>query len=423
MGIQFFNQIDVEDQLMIEVGRRLQLTQTEQKSNRERYESLSAFIDGPSSVLEDKVKQIDPSGSNSIGASIRSINGNTIPDIDAVIELNIGFNSDPESVLDAVKKAICRGGDDDYETYRGCEVEVNSRCVTVTYKDGVEVDLMPVALFQPDEFAPVMVLFHHRVNDDGTVVSYTKKISPLGFKNAVNSKLQSEDNTVLSETLAKAMSLQELLAEKAEVTPYPDTKSYEHMSPRIVAIQLLKRFRDVRYSMTSRSDMRKPPSVVISAMAIEASFLRTGSLFDEVIHVASSIRNTMKQHRQLGRVIDVRNPGYDGDVFTDRWPERLNSQTMFENDLDYLLSELDSLKQTESVVERKRILKALFGEALGSESLKAVMERKEGARQAGQLHVTPSGGTVIGALASAGKSTNTAVSSSARFGGDSTKGD
>ena len=43
MGIQFFNHIDTEDQLMIEVGRRLQLTQTEQKSNRERYEALSDY--------------------------------------------------------------------------------------------------------------------------------------------------------------------------------------------------------------------------------------------------------------------------------------------------------------------------------------------------------------------------------------------
>lgn len=418
MGIQFYARMAVEEQLIIEVGRRVQLTATEQITNRDRYGALSEFVDGPGSVLEDRVTRIDPSGSNAIGASIRSINNDTIPDIDTVLEIDYPPGVTPEQALSLVKDAIVRGGNVTDETYRGCDVEIHSRCVTVTYADGVQVDLMPVQLVRDDDSAPVVELFHYRVDDNGVVESYTKLVSPRGFTHAFKIALAREDNAALRETLARSYGSRMLLADKADVAPYPEPDEYEYKSPRIVTIQLLKRFRDVAYCSPSRKGLRKPPSVVIAALAIDAPFLRTGSLFDELVHVARFIRNHLLAHTREGRIIDVRNPGFHDDVLTDRWPLALDPQALFCRDLTRLLAELEDLRQTDDPNEQRRIMEALFGETLGKDALKAVLERKEEARKMGLLHITPSGGTVIASTVATGSST-TAISATPRFGGES----
>ena len=73
--------------------------------------------------------------------------------------------------------------------------------------------------------------------------------------------------------------------------------------------------------------MRKPPSVVLAAIALEAGPVNP-SLVDEVISVANAIRNKLAQKNASTRMVTVCNPAYPQDVFTDRWPETERAQAI-----------------------------------------------------------------------------------------------
>ncbi|ACT59518.1 SMODS domain-containing nucleotidyltransferase [Hirschia baltica] len=399
-----------QDQLLIDVAQQLQLTNTEYKNNVFRYEALANFIDADGSVLKDQVLGIYPSGSMAIGAAIRGQIKRDVPDVDVVLVLDIAADSSPIDVLTLVKEAITRGGDDD--TYRNCKVEVNSRCVTVEYADGSTVDLMPVVVIKDDPTIPIWQLFHYK-NDVTPIESYYKKISPIGFKNAVKKAIEEEGGSILFERVSRAMQDRyTVLAEKAEVEEFPKNDDFEEKSPRIIVLQLLKRFRDLRFRRADRNGKRKPPSIVLAALAIEAPFGRCHSFTDELRSVTESIVTELSS--QINQPIEVRNPSYWEDVFTDRWPETDSyDQELWCNDLKKLLAELNKLKSERRPLEQIKILESLFGEEIAKTAVAAFAQRTEQARKSGKLAVAASGQAVISSTVSRFSS-----ASSGRFGGD-----
>lgn len=404
------SELGSHDLLLVDVSQRLQLTKTEHEANRSRYNALADFIDGRGSVLEDKVVDVFTSGSNAIDAAIRGLIKRDAPDVDAVIVLDLPSRTPPETVLGLVKSAITRGGDD-RNTYRDCKVEQNSRCVTVIYADGSKVDLMPVVLLSDDDFAPVMQLFHYE-NDASPPRSYVKLVSPIGFKNAVAEALMGESNSALFEAVARARRTStSLLVEKADVAQFPEQTDFIDKSPRIVVLQLLKRFRDIQFRQSSRAGRRKPPSVVLAALAIEAPFGQNSSLTEELIHVAGYIRRSLIHAGSTP--IEVRNPGYDPDIFTDRWPQPgTTDQQWLQSDLGHLINELQRLKSAQSVERKAQILSGLFGETVAAEAMSMQSARLEKARKAQRLNITRSGSAVFAPSIS-----RATTSSSERFGG------
>ena len=116
------------DELIITVAQKLQLTMTEHENNRKRYEALAEYIDAEGSMLHNRVIDIFPSGSNAIDAAIRGLIQRDVPDVDAVLVLDIDQNMPSGEVLQLVKTAITRGGADQSK-YRDCAVEQHSRCI------------------------------------------------------------------------------------------------------------------------------------------------------------------------------------------------------------------------------------------------------------------------------------------------------
>ncbi|MEL6414291.1 MAG: hypothetical protein AAFQ15_05055 [Pseudomonadota bacterium] len=404
-------ELDAHDRLLIDVAQHLQLTQTEHRNNAARYRALSNFIDAPGSVLHNRVVDVFPSGSNAIDAAIRGLIIRDTPDVDAVIVLDIPSWESPKRVIELVVQAITRGGDDN-TTYRECKVIKNSRCVTVVYADGSTVDLMPVILLREDAFAPVMQLFHFK-DDVNPAESYVKLISPVGFKNAVERALKNELGSRLYGNLSEAMrGTHNWIVSKADVEAFPDQTQFQEKSPRIVILQLLKRFRDIQFRSLDRKGRRKPPSVILATLAIEAPFARHESFTDELIFVARYIKARLDDAMRSGIV--VRNPGYPDDIFSDRWPEiGTNDQLLLSNDLQLLINALLDLKTAQKISTRERILKVLFGEEVAKDALRSSASHIESARKAGRLAIASSGAAVVSH--NAGRST---VSTSERFGGD-----
>ncbi len=395
--------IDPVEAALMDVARAIQLTPTMHAEAMRRYEALASHVDRDGSPLEDKVDEVYPSGSFAIHAAIRSDISRDQHDVDAVLELSIGITSDPEDVLDELYSAIVSTTD---KTYRGLKVERNSRCVTVHYSDGVTLDLMPVVRLV-DNPPRVANLFHSKPE---TGEAYTKEVNPSGFARHFNMNVEHnatfarrfDQRRLLVEgaTFANQYSRVTVL-EKADTQPMPEHVPLDQKAPRVVALQIMKRFRDKRYRKhDDHKGQRKPPSVVMAALALEA-LSTSSSLTDEVIAVATAMRNAIILAEVQGKLVELRNPAHFPDIFTDRWPENRNAQRLWAADLQHLVEELSGLRRRGfDPVGAKGVFDDLFGQKIGTRILEDHFRVQNRAIEDGRAGMTPDGRPVSSAMPS-----------------------
>ena len=199
-----------------------------------------------------------------------------------MLEVDVAPDADPEWVLDILYGAI--RGEPGFR-YHG-KTERNSRCVSVTYAEGVTLDLMPVSR-TPDGQPRAAVLFHYRAAEPGRAEKrFHKPVNPWGFADHFNAVVPDDPAfahraRLLREELTRQRfgDARPTLEEKAETQPVPAPVPVEHKPPRVIALQLLKRFRDRRYRKLDHAGRKRPPSVVLAALALEMTFRRSTERF------------------------------------------------------------------------------------------------------------------------------------------------
>lgn len=375
-----FQSATTAEELLIDVAQRIQLSPTKHEKAVEHYEALCDYVDRPGSPLHGRVGICYPSGSFGIGAVVASRVRDNQHDLDVVLELHLSSGTHPAIVLGFLLNAI-RGepGSRYYD-----KTTLNSRCVTVEYDDGFKVDLMPIVRDE-SQIERRGVLFHSKGGE-----SYTKPVNPFGFKTVYNARVETDPAFV-----AKFRQLDEHRAlAKADVEPMDDHVRLEEKSPRTVALQLIKRFRDVRFRR--RSGKRKPPSIVLAAYALEKPTPRP-SLLWELMEQTEYVRGRLDAATAVNQRVDVRNPSWQSDVFTDRWPQNLEAQQQFSADLKELSDKLALLAtQAFSPVQSKAILEDLFGETAAIHAINEMMDRKSRDADDGRLKFEPSGRLITG---------------------------
>lgn len=360
----------VAERLVLDVAARLQLSPTQHEEATTNYNSLARTIDEGDHPLSRRVTEIYPSGSFAIGAAILGQVRNDQHDVDVVVEMDLPLGTSPEFVLRNLEAAIKgKPGSRYYDM-----VVRNSRCVTVRYKDGRTIDLMP-AVRNAQMPERVVQIFHF---DEETGESYHKEVNPKGFASRFNSTLET------SQRFDRAFQTRLVLLEKAETQPLPGHSAIQEKSPRLVALQLVKRMRNVRWRSNDRKGkLRCPPSVVLAALSMTHP-MQSDLLIDETILLANTIRAKIIEASNAGRLLEVRNPAWASDVFTDRWPENNSNQLLFASDLESLSGDLRRLKAGVPMAERNAILARQFGESLSERALTYLGEEFAKARAAGR---------------------------------------
>lgn len=382
-SFDFSTNESVADQLLMDVAYKIQLTPTDHDEATQNYLAVSKYVDGPSSLLEGKVILIYPSGSFGIGAPILGKIQSHKHDIDVVIELDLPENSDPEWVLTLLERSLDRGPGSRYHKM----VKRNSRCVTITYADGHTLDVMPVV--RRAHIAPERVsqLFHWKKE---TQESYHKDVNPKGFTAHFKACVGTND------FFAKRFSSHRLLVmAKAETEGFPEYEGLDQKSPRVVSLQLLKRARDVSFRSNLLSRKRKPPSVVLAGLTLEAEPISSPSLSKELLNVATYIRDTIRKCERQEELLDVRNISYYPDCFTDRWPANNAAQSIYRQGLDGLIADIQKLRSTADVERQNKILVRLFGETAASYAINAFSKRLGEARAAGKTIVGVGGAVSV----------------------------
>jgi hypothetical protein len=299
---------------------------------------LSEHLDRSGSIFQGYVGRVYAQGGAAIGVVVASKLETDEFDVDAVAELFIDPWCRPDQVLDAVFDTI---NGDPGSRYHG-KTTRRTRCVTVDF-DGMHVDLTPAVLLngQPERTSHIF----HANEGESAAKHHHVVANPWGFANWFEEQMPAA--RLFADSLIRKMT-----------EPLPDLKELSQKSLPLLALQLLKRWRNKRYD---DRNVRKPPSVVLSfyVALLEG---RRGNLLEEFAAQAKRLYQIFAAHDERGVLIDVRNPACRDDRFTDRWPGSLADQRRFTQDLHDLVADLVRLAAGPPVEDCNRILSDFFGE-------------------------------------------------------------
>lgn len=372
--------------LLAEVAIRVELPPSWHKRAVDRYEAVRKHIERIGSPLQNHVELFYPQGSMAIGATIRARKRDTGYDIDIVAELNLPSDTPPETVLDMLFTAI---NGPQGSRYHG-QVERQTRCVTVYYEDGMHLDVTPSILRScgnPRESwifhaPPYQHPEHHKrlIINSHAFARWFKDCTPgdMVFAEAYNRRAIAYDKSIF-------------LAD-AEAEPVPEHPGPHGMkSATVVALQLLKRHRNIRY--LNRNGGRVPPSVFMSCCAGEAA-IPGASISQALMAISNKMLQKLGSAQRSGQLVDVRNPECTQDKFTDRWPENLKQQQIYIDDLEEFQKQLRKLLADSSLEEQKALLAVMFGEDPSSKAVASYAEQLGRHISTGNSMVTGSG-TVV----------------------------
>ncbi len=353
----------IQDYLLADIAIRIQLSPTNYKKAVERYEAINTYLDRQSSPLHTRIQIFYPQGSMAIGSTIASNLTTDHFDLDTIAQLQVDPHANPGEVLDLLFDALngLPGS-----RYHG-KVTRNSRCVTVEYEDEMRIDVTPMVrrTATPERES---VLFHHRRETPGDP-GYRKIANPFGFANWFNARTPQE--AMFAEQY-NALAKNYMTFAEAEQEPIPNQEDPHKKSMALVALQLIKRYRNVRFD---RRKVRRPPSVLLAKWVADGASGGRKRLIDELLYQARRMHQSLSDHAAAGRLVHECNPECREDILTDRWPTNQADQTLFIEDLNHFIEKLERLNAECPIGEMREILSDLFGERPSTDAVKAFGEQ------------------------------------------------
>jgi hypothetical protein len=372
---------DTRDILLADVAIKIQLSPTQYKLAVSRVETLSDWLDREDSVLRGRVKLVYAQGSMAINATIASCMRRDEFDIDAIAQLDLAPGTTPQQALDLLYMAVRGEKGSRYYTM----TKRNTRCVTVVYND-MHVDLTPAELIAFRD-PRVSNIFHHRP-EEPHVRGERIIANPFGFAEWFTAVTP---RAARFEEFFEARSRQaDPILLKAETEQVPEQIPAYRKPPAVVALQLLKRNRNVRYETRSG---RRPPSVFL-AQRVGSTSSGTGRPFAELLFQARALRDYLKQHHDSGRLVHVTNPRCPEDVFTDRWPGTLDNQKIYLEDLNQLITQLARLEHESDLETIQEVFSRLFGEDVSTSVVREFADKSGASIASGQLRTERNTGRV-----------------------------
>ena len=334
------------DRLYADIAIRIQLSATAYGKAVQRYEAIVGWLERADSPFKGLIELFYPQGSMAIGAAIASGVTDDDFDLDMVLQALCGSWT-PKEVLDLLFQAI---NGKPGSRYYG-QAKRRTRCVTIIYSD-MHIDVTPAERL-PGTPERQSNIFHHKAPEEPgqRIIA-----NPYGFAESFKRKVPDSGFAEQYAILARAYE-ESLLVEAADAEPVPQPEPATLKSLAVVALQLLKRWRNVQYH---HRGARKPPSIVMSKLVADAAG-QTATLSEEMLHQAVSMLEFFERSHNAGQCVNVVNPACPADVLTDRWPGTIEQQAVFLNDLRRLVGRLKQLDDCD-LGEMKQIMVELLGE-------------------------------------------------------------
>lgn len=376
------------EDIFTEIAIRIQLPPSKYRLACERYKTIADHLERDGSPLKDQIARFYPQGSMAIGATISSRGHDQEYDIDIVGELLLPSDTPPKTVLDTLYTAIKGAKGSRYYDM----VKRRTRCVTIYYEDGMHLDVTPVILqcSYPERTSD---LFH---DDPDKPYEEPAKLLMNAWGFCTLFKANTADTTSFADRYSRSVRTFDVLA-KAETEEVDPQEDPSRKSSDVVALQLIKRFRNIQYS---NREERLPPSVLLSKFVNDAAN-PMDSLVDALIYHTTSIREQLVEADRNFKLVHEVNPTCNEDCFTDRWPLKISTQRQFISDLNYLLDSLKKLKSSELSIDKiQSLLADLFGEFPVEAAIRATQEMVGNATRSGSTGHKIGGGILLGGTTS-----------------------
>ncbi len=373
-------------EILEELGKLLDVTETEFNAITKSYQAVGQFLAEGSSPLQQFNPSIHPQGSFLLGTVVRPIAEEDDLDIDLVCELeNKPSCWAPFHLKNAVGNRLKSS-----DLYRSKLDEEGKRCWTLLYGDNkYHLDVLPslvchnyreivtryfseAATRKPDELAMHITDktkdgYYTELDSDKWMIT-----NPFGYAQWFLSAAQS------------AYRREKTFAMEAKIDPVPKYRNGKFALQR--AVQLLKRHRDKMFDGADD----KPISIIITTLATRVYNNET-NIYKALKHIAENMASYVEDRNGIKWVA---NPVNKTENFADRWPSEPKRQANFYKWLNQLQIDINKLEQSfgKGLPTIIKVLEDMFGETVskktGENYGRLLLER----RKAGKLKMASTTG-------------------------------
>lgn len=354
---------------MYNIEQKLKKISKELSVSDYKFEKLEKSYRAVGNYLGNSLKvdiRVFPQGSFSYGTAIKPISDSDDYDIDLVCVIDKKIES-PKVLKNLVGDALKNSS-----TYsKLLDKEEGKRCWTLKYSenDNYHLDILPALESETYVDNKLLNITHQ---EDGVYESMFRKTAPEAYKEWFD-EIQKNELTKLKKSYSTNFE-----CDLSEV-PYYKVKTNLQM-----AIQLVKRYRDIKYEKDSDN---KPISIIISTVIAK--------LYEDNDSIIELIRKFSKNWSKCFLINDdvyvLKNPVNDKEEFTDKWEKEPNKKEEFiffmsilEKDIDELLNINDNIKESE-------ILKKFFGQNIVNAVYKEIGENYLSQRKSKGMYVDDDG--------------------------------
>jgi hypothetical protein len=230
---------DPLDRILAQIALSIQLPPSLHDKAKGRYEAVRKYLEG-TTAFRDQIEHFYPQGSMAIEATISSRGTDDEYDLDLVSQLGGRFRTmGPLEILLELENALA-----DYPVQR---VWRQTRCVTLYYADKMHLDVTPA-------------LREYGTRDRESLITHAKGPNHLADDRLVDMNAYGfadwyRQMTPLEPRMAKEFHRRwrhldggSISADAAEVDDVPDQTDFVVKNTATLSLQLIKRFRNIRYA-------------------------------------------------------------------------------------------------------------------------------------------------------------------------------
>jgi Second Messenger Oligonucleotide or Dinucleotide Synthetase domain len=355
------------DVMLADVAVRIQLNPTDYQLAVDHYHAINEWLERDDSPLKGCVRDFYPQGGFAIGATVARHSSDDEFDIDVMADITYRVDVDPEDALATLHDAI--RGERGSRYY--LKTDRRTLCSTVNY-DGMHLDVTPtVRLAGTTE--KTGLIFHSKPEDPSAKRSMFA--NPHGFAQwFISSTPPDQDFGMFFERRSLDYDRERaILTKRADAAPVPEQCPAYQKSRAVIALQLIKRWRNLAYDRRHGS-RRLPPSVLL-AFYVASHANQTKSLAEEISFQVENMLAVVGEAHDRAQKVFARNPMCREDILTDRWPADLSDQAVFIRELTDFAVKLRRLRGEIALPEMQQILEDLFGEKPARSAVKDYVQR------------------------------------------------
>jgi hypothetical protein len=358
----------IVDVMLADVAIRIQLSPTDYQFAVDHYHAINQWLEREDSFVAGYVRDFYPQGGFAIGATVARHSSDDEFDIDVMADLAFRADVDPEYVLSTLHSAI--RGERGSRYY--LKTDRKTRCSTVNY-GGMHLDVTPTVRLM-GTIEKTGLIFHSKP-DDHSEPKMSLHANPHGFAQWFNSRTPPDQDfgSFFERRSLDYERERAILSKRADAAPVPERCPAYQKSRAVIALQLIKRWRNLAYD--KRHENRRLPPSVLLAFYVARHANQTKSLEEELSFQVESMLAVIRVAQEQGKAVFATNPRCDDDVLTDRWPADLSDQAVFIHELADFAVKLRQLRGDIALPEMQQILEDLFGEQPAQSAVKEYVDR------------------------------------------------